>query len=449
MDLSEITDYKAEAGIVSTLVYHPEFILHSNYLHEKYFYNVDNACIYWAIRELFNKKITNITALNIEQMLDSNKAVKKKMQEYNMPSIQEYIDLCFNSKRDTVEEYLLLVNRVVALSFKRDFYKKTMEWQKMCYNDNLALDDMSNDVYKELNNLTTRYVTDGEITTFGSKVKDIWKKIKEKKDRGESYGIPSFFPSVNEFFTYEETELIVVEARMKKGKSWLAMIEVLHKAMNGVPTFVQDSEMSDENWYIRAVSYLSGIPVNHIKNDKLTEEEEKKIDETNDYLESLPLFHNFDPYITKERFYSICAQKKIEMGLKFVVWDYIKCDDSILNSAERSAYMAGIANWLKNIIAGDLKMSVLAFAQLNRQNEVAESDGIEKYCSVAVKWEEKTNEEIIRDGKDCGTHKLTVKLNRLGKQHMGEDDYIDMMFMSKKVGIVEAKQHKAENPYQD
>lgn len=132
MDLSEIADYKAEAGIVSTLIYHPEFILHSNYLHEKYFYNVDNACIYWAIRELYNKKITNITALNIEQMLDSNRAVKKKMQEYNMPSIQEYVELCFNSKRDTVEEYLLLVNRVVSLSFKRDFYKKTMDWQKMC-----------------------------------------------------------------------------------------------------------------------------------------------------------------------------------------------------------------------------------------------------------------------------------------------------------------------------
>ena len=210
-----------------------------------------------------------------------------------------------------------------------------------------------------------------------------------------------------------------------------------------------DSEMSDENWYVRAVSYLSGIPVNHIKNDELTPEEEQKIEETNNYLESLPLYHNFDPYITKERFYSICAQKKIEMGLKFVVWDYIKCDDSILNSAERSAYMAGIANWLKNIIAGDLKMSVLAFAQLNRQNEVAESDGIEKYCSVAAKWEEKTNEEVVRDGKDCGTHKLTVKLNRLGKQHMGEEDYIDMMFTSKKVGIVEAKQHREVNPYQE
>lgn len=447
MDLSEITDFKAEAGVVATLVYHPEFILHSNYLHEKYFYNIDNACIYWAIKELFNKKITNITPLNIEQMLDSNKAVKKRMESLNMPSIQEYVDLCYNTKRDSVEEYLLLVNRVIELAFKRDFYRKSSDWQSLCLDENVDLDEMNNRVYKELSELTTRYVTDGEITTFGSKVEDIWAKIKEKKERGESYGIPSFFPTINEFFTYEETELIVIEARMKKGKSWLAMIEALHKAMNGVPTFVQDSEMSDENWYVRAVSYLSGVPVARIKNEKLTDEENAKIEKTNSYIATLPLYHKFDPYITKEKFYSICAQKKNEMGLKFVVWDYIKCDDSILGAAERSAYMAGVANWLKNIIAGDLQMSVLAFAQLNRQNEVAESDGIEKYCSVAVKWEQKTNDEIIRDGKECGSHKLTVKLNRLGKQHMCDSEYIDMKFTSEKVGIVEAKQHQEENPY--
>ena len=318
----------------------------------------------------------------------------------------------------------------------------------MCCNEELALDDMSNSVYKELNNLTTRYVTDGEITTFGSKVKDIWQKIKEKKDRGESYGIPSFFPSVNEFFTYEETELVVIESRMKMGKSIICMIEALHKAMNGVPTFVQDSEMSDENWYIRVLSYLSGISTQRLKNEALTKEEEDKVSEVNKYIESLPLYHNFDPYITKERFYSICAQKKIEMGLKFVVWDYIKCDDSILNSAERSAYMGGMTNFLKNQIAGDLKLSVLAFAQLNRGGEVAESDGIEKYCSVAVKWEKKTDEEIVNDGKECGTHKFVVKLNRLGKQHMSDTEYLDMKFLQNKLGIVEATQHQSKSPFQ-
>ena len=205
--------------------------------------------------------------------------------------------------------------------------------------------------------------------------------------------------------------------------------------------------MSDENFYIRVISYLTGIPVDRIKNAELTSEEEKVVKEKNEYIETLPLFHNYDPYITKEEFYSICSQKKIEMGLKFIIWDYIKCDDSILQSSERSAYMAGIANWLKNNIAGDLKMSVLAFAQLNRQNEVAESDGIEKYCSVAVKWEEKADDEIIKDGIECGTHKLKVKLNRLGLQHDREDDYIDMMFTKEKVGIVEAKQHERATPF--
>lgn len=441
MNLSEITDFKAEAGVISTLIYHPEFILHSSYLREKNFYNVDNACIYWAIRELYKKKVTNITALNIEHMLNSNQAVKKKIQTYHLPSLKEYVDLCINSKRDTVEEYILLVNRVVALSFKRDFYKHTVNWKTLCFDDTVSLEDMSNCVYQQLNSLTTSYITDGEIATFGSKVKNLWKHIKEKKERKEAFGLPSFFPSLNHYFTYEETELIIMEARMKQGKSWLAMMEALHKAMNGVPTFVQDSEMSDESWYVRVISYLSQIPIHRIKNETLSEEEIRTIEQTNDYIETLPLFHNFDPYITKERFYSICAQKKIEMGLKFVVWDYIKCNDSILNSAERSAYMAGITNWLKNIIAGDLKLSVLAFAQLNRQNEVAESDGIEKHCSVAVKWEEKTKEEMLIDGRECGTHKFTVKLNRLGKQHVGDNDYIDMMFLQETIGIVEAKRH--------
>lgn len=382
-------------------------------------------------------------------MINSNHAVKKKVSEYNIPEIQEFIDLCAEVKRDTIEEYKLSVSRIKTLSFKRDFYKESLGWQKMCIDTELPLESLSETVYKKINELTTKHITDGEITTFGSKVHQIYQKIKEKKERGESYGLPSFFKSLNDFFQYEETELIIIEARMKRGKSWLALIEGLHKAMNGVPTFIQDSEMSDENFYIRVISYLTGISTSRIKNEVLSEEDEKKIEEANAYIETLPLFHNYDPYITKEKFYSICAQKKNEMGLKFVIWDYIKCDDAIIGSAERSAYMSGITNWLKNVVGGDLGMSVLAFCQLNRNNEVAESDGIEKYCSVAMKWEEKSNEELVRDGYECGTHKLTIKLNRLGKQHMGEDDYIDMMFLSGRPGIVEAQQHKVpQNPFE-
>ena len=447
MDIKDLCDNQAESTVIASLIYHPEFIHHTPYLHERFFHNMECSCIFWAIRMLSAEGITKIDGVNLSSMLNSNKAVMKNIQKYNLPNMNEYIDSCLAIKRDTIEEYKLSVKRVCELAFKRDFYKKAETWQQKCFDNEFNLDQMSNMVYKEINTLTSTYMTDGEITVFGDKIDSIYEKIKSKKDRGESYGLPSFFPTVNRFFTYEETELIVICSRMKNGKSWLAMIEALHKAMNGVPTFIQDSEMSDENFYIRVIAYLSGISVQRIKNEKLTDEEEKIIAQTNEQIKKLPLYHNYDPYMTKEKFYSICAQKKNEMGLKFVVWDYIKADDSILDPAERSAYMSGMTNFLKNIIAGDLKMSVLAFAQLNRKNEVAECDGIEKYCSVSVRWERKTDEEILKDGKECGTHKFRVALNRLGEQHMSEDEYIDMMFSQVRVGITEAKQHENNSPF--
>lgn len=109
--------------------------------------------------------------------------------------------------------------------------------------------------------------------------------------------------------------------------------------------------------------------------------------------------------------------------------------------------MAGRTNFLKNKISGELNLPVLAFAQLNRTGEVAESDGIERNTSVSVKWEKKTPDEIAEDGPECGMNKMTVKLNRIGKCHMGEKEYIDMMFLRDRAGIVEAKQHVEVSPY--
>ena len=110
--------------------------------------------------------------------------------------------------------------------------------------------------------------------------------------------------------------------------------------------------------------------------------------------------------------------------------------------------MGGITNFLKNRIAGDLNLAVLAFCQLNRNMEVAESDGIEKYCSVACQWNMKTAEQMEQDGLEAGTHYLKVKLNRLGPQQIGARDYIDMVFVKDRLGIREAKQHVEENPYE-
>ena len=94
LDISLISDNQAEAGVIATLVYHPEFILHTDYLRASYFYNVENGCIYWAIQELYKNGVDTIDAINITNMLNSNKAVKKKIEEYNLTDMQEFISQC-------------------------------------------------------------------------------------------------------------------------------------------------------------------------------------------------------------------------------------------------------------------------------------------------------------------------------------------------------------------
>lgn len=91
--------------------------------------------------------------------------------------------------------------------------------------------------------------------------------------------------------------------------------------------------------------------------------------------------------------------------------------------------------------------AVLAGAQLNRQDEVADSDKLERYASVSVKWRNKDSEELANDGKECGNFALSVTLNRLGEQ-MFEDEYIDFSFDGSIMRIEEAKkQHNSEKAF--
>ena len=90
-DISLISDNQAEASVIATLVYHPDFILHTGYLKPSYFYNVENGCIYWAIQELYKNGVDVIDAINITNMLNSNKAVKKKIEQCNLTNMKEFI----------------------------------------------------------------------------------------------------------------------------------------------------------------------------------------------------------------------------------------------------------------------------------------------------------------------------------------------------------------------
>ena len=173
-ELNVLSDTKAEAGVIATLVHHPEFILQSEYLKAGYFYHKENGCIYWAIDELFKSGVRTIDAYNIENQLRSNEAVKRKLDDINMPDMDDFIEMCEDVARDSVEEYNILVAQIVTLSFKRDLYKLFERMKKRIIEVPMGLNELSGDVYNQLEKLTSRYIFDNRSLRFGEKVKGIY-----------------------------------------------------------------------------------------------------------------------------------------------------------------------------------------------------------------------------------------------------------------------------------
>lgn len=446
-DITELSDIQSESGVIGTLIYHPEFVLHTDYLLPGYFYGVENGCIYWAIQELYKDGITNIDAYNVSNKLQSHPGVSKTLEKYNLPSVQEFMELYKETARTTLEEFKMLAENIVTLAFKRDLVKTLNQLTSNCFKKEYNLDTLSGKAYDELDKLTEKYVATTEVSTLGCDIDNIWDEIVSRRSADGTYGIPSKYPIFNEYFTYEPGELVVVQAKYKRGKSVLLMNEVVHKLKNGVPTLVIDTEMQTRLYTERLISHLTGIELKRIKNGRYSDEEAAKIKQSIQWIKEQPFVHIYDPQITNEKLYTICKMLKYKMGLTFVVFDYIKSNAT--STSDNYNILGAKCDFLKNQIAGELNLSVLTACQLNRAGEVADSDKINRYLSVGIKWDYKTEEMMVKDGMKCGNTYAKIYVNRLGEQMQEDDDndYIDFVFSGSTMTIVEAEQHERNSSF--
>lgn len=447
MDVKELSDIQSESGIIGTLIYHPEFILHTDYLKPNHFFGTENGCLYWAILELYQAGITNIDAYNLTNKLQSNPAIQRTIDKYNLPSVHDFVELYKETARHTVEEFKMLADNVVTLAFKRELVKTLNQLSAKCFKTDYDLEKLNNEVYTKLDDLTQSFIASTDVQTLGNSIDEIWDEIVSRRTENGLYGIPSKYPSLIDYFTYEPGELVIIQAYYKQGKSVFMMNEVVHKLKNGVPTLVVDTEMPTRLYTERLIAHISAVDIKKIKTGQYDDEEEKRIKESLEWLKNQPFIHIYDPHMSLEKLYSICQMMKRKMGLSFVVYDYLKSNET--SSSDNYNVLGAMCDFLKNNIAGDLDLAVLAACQLNRNGEVADSIKINRYESVGIKWGYKTQEMIAKDGMNCGNAWAKVYVNRLGKQMQedDEDEYIDFVFDGNKATIVEAKQHSRKNEF--
>ena len=263
-------------------------------------------------------------------------------------------------------------------------------------------------------------------------------EIEESRTDDGICGLPSKFPALSEYFTYERKELVLLVARMKKGKSFFFLNEAMFQLKHGVPILYLDTEMSSKAFLLRALSNLTGLSIKTIKNGKYDKAGAERLARARAFLKQAPFVHMYIPNSSKEEIYSICKVLKYKMNLELVIYDYIKEDEG--TSSEIYNQLGAMTTFLKNTIGGELDLAVLAGAQLNRQDEIADSDKIARYVSTIMLWQEKTSEEIQQDGGlEYGNFAIRIPTNRNGCQ-TGDGEYISMSFDGEVARIWQPKQ---------
>ena len=442
MNVSELSDIQAESSVIGSLIFHPEYILNSEgFLKPRHFYNTENGCIYWAINGLVNDGITNIDALNLSNKLKSNKDISDAIEKYNIPSVQEFVDLYKGMARHSIKEYTSMAKQVTTFAFKRDLYKRLIKLSGKCFDPSLSLDELSGEVYSGIDTVAADFVCNEDTKLLGDEIDDIWAEIESRRMDNGLYGLPSKYDSFNQYFTYETGELVVVQAKYKEGKSVLLMNEVVHKLKNGVPVLVIDTEMQTRLYVERLLANLSGVEVKRIKNGNYSEEESQRIKDAIAWIKKQKFKHIYKPEISEDELYITAKLWINRIGVKFLVYDYLKSNES--DASTNYNVLGAKCDFLKNKIAGELNLAVLAACQLNRQGEVADSIKINRYLSVGIKYGHKTQEQIIRDGAECGNVYAKIYVNRLGTQMMEDDEneYIDLHFDGDTMTITEVQQH--------
>ena len=447
MDLSRISDVNSESVIIATLLYHPEFIMHSDYLHPGYFYNEENGCYYWAISELYKKGIDNIDAVTVSTMLESNKAVWRKVKDKGMADVKQFMDTALFAARDTLEEYKLAVGNVVTAAYKRDMSRAAVEIERLCSNEDMSLTDVNVRINTKLNDVSEKYLVSDEILTVGEEIDEVFAEIQAGWNGTGIVGIPTIIPELNKYVTHRPGELFLIAGRMGMGKSAYMMNEALNMLKNGVPVLYIDTEMSKKQFISRAIASITGIKVHKIEAGDLDDEEKQKVFDTIQWFKTTSLVHRYMTEPNMDEVFALCKILKYKMDLGFVVYDYIKADKD--DSTTNYNYLGQITDFLKNKVAGSLNLPVLAGAQLNRNMEVADSDKIERYISSSAYWHPKTSEEIAQNGPECGNYKIIVGKNRNGSR-MADGEWIDVVFDGSRMRIKEApQQHIETNPFGD
>ena len=331
------------------------------------FISEPNRRIFDAIKSLHQSKIP------LDSATVKNEIEKKG--SINLIGGIEYLSEVIDSVITAANvDYYIDIVREKAL--RRKLIDVTNKITSSAYDEEENTNDLIDDAERKIFSVTKARKA-GEFKTIGEVMRSTQQELERlAKNQNEITGIPSGFYDLDKLTSgFHPNELIILAARPAMGKTAFGLnlaVNAAQKTEKAVAIF--NMEMSAEQLALRMIAAAGGIEQNKLKTGRLEHNDWKKVNEAMSELGDTNLYIEDSSGMTISEIRAKCRRLATqEKGLGLVVIDYLQLiTGSAKYEGNRQQEVSEISRSLKTM-AMELKIPVIALAQLSRSVELREN----------------------------------------------------------------------------
>lgn len=331
------------------------------------FISEPNRRIFDAIKSLHQSKIP------LDSATVKNEIEKKG--SINLIGGIEYLSEVIDSVITAANvDYYIDIVREKAL--RRKLIDVTNTITSSAYDEEENTNDLIDEAERKIFSVTKARKA-GEFKTIGEVMRSTQQELERlAKNQNEITGIPSGFYDLDKLTSgFHPNELIILAARPAMGKTAFGLnlaVNAAQKTDKAVAIF--NMEMSAEQLAIRMIAAAGGIELSKLKTGRLEHNDWKKVNEAMSELGDTNLYIEDSSGMTISEIRAKCRRLATqEKGLGLVVIDYLQLiTGSAKYEGNRQQEVSEISRSLKTM-AMELKIPVIALAQLSRSVELREN----------------------------------------------------------------------------
>ena len=184
------------------------------------------------------------------------------------------------------------------------------------------------------------------------------------------YGVPTGFADLDDLTNgLHAGQMIIVAARPAVGKSTLAL-DLCRAASihNNMTSCFFSLEMTRSEITMRLLSAEARVPLNHIRNGQMNDDDWSRLARKMAEVSSAPMFIDDSPNMTMMEIRAKARRLKQRHDLKLIVIDYMQLMSSGKKVESRQLEVSEFSRQIK-LLAKELEVPIVALAQLNRGSE--------------------------------------------------------------------------------